>query len=156
MMTTSALRTSLTVSDEFQQVCCDPCRFNGKTTIAMKYCRECTGHLCHNCVNTHMNVNSTQNHHVSYIITKRSQNHVTSSNNVSTIGYSGNLKDSLKGTDGTTRGLEMKCVEHGNHVVSFCLVHDALCCRVCICTCHRDCKLQVGQLLFYFISSVVQ
>lgn len=130
-MSTNALRTSMTVSDENFHVLCDPCRFNGKTTVAMKYCRECNGHLCHNCINTHMKITNTRNHHVSYILTKRAQN------NVSNGSTGGHVTQSMQ------KSLEMKCIDHGKHVVSFCLVHDALCCRVCIGTNHRECKLQV-------------
>lgn len=128
MMSTNLARNSMNFSDEYLHVLCDPCRFNGKTTVAMKYCRDCNGHLCPNCVNLHMKGSNTKNHVVSYIITKRAGNvvHNTSS-----------------GTAQLAKHFETRCIEHSKPVVSYCLVHDSLCCRICIGTSHRECQLQV-------------
>ncbi|WAR09985.1 hypothetical protein MAR_035061 [Mya arenaria] len=70
-MISNALRNSISMSNDSVHVLCDPCRFNGKTTVAIKYCQDCNGHLCPYCVNTHIRVNNTKNHHLSYIFNKR-------------------------------------------------------------------------------------
>lgn len=134
-MTMKSLRNSISLSDESLHVLCDPCRFNGKTTVAMKYCRDCSGHLCPNCVNTHLKITNTKNHHVSYIITKRSQNNASGNAHVTHVSGQSPM---------TSKVPELKCTEHGKNVVSFCSNHDALCCRVCIGTNHRECKLVVS------------
>lgn len=142
-MATDVLRSS--IHDEYLHVLCDPCRFNGKTSVAMKYCSDCNGHLCPNCVNTHLRISNTKMHNVSYIITrdKRSQNNVSIGLSHKTLNTANNgLVQST-----TQKSFEMKCMEHGKPVVSFCHVHDALCCRVCVGTGHRECQLQVSIFL---------
>ncbi|XP_052237699.1 transcription intermediary factor 1-beta-like [Dreissena polymorpha] len=133
-MTANTTKNSISVPDEYLHVLCDPCRFSGKTTVAMKYCRDCNGHLCPNCVNTHIRVSNTKNHHMSYIINKK--------NNFVTTALTTTTADLVYGT-AAQKALEAKCVDHGKPVVSFCALHDALCCRVCIGTGHRECKLQI-------------
>lgn len=126
-MATNLARNYINVTDEYLHVLCDPCRFNGKTTVAMKYCQDCNGHLCPNCVNTHMKVGNTKTHTVTYIHTKRTSNITAASSAVQLY-----------------KRLETKCLDHSKRVVSYCVIHDALCCRVCIGTAHRECKLQVS------------
>ncbi|XP_052814415.1 uncharacterized protein LOC128241500 [Mya arenaria] len=129
-MISNALRNSISMSNDSVHVLCDPCRFNGKTTVAIKYCQDCNGHLCPYCVNTHIRVNNTKNHHLSYIFNKRGgEGEKDASINVDTAATA-------------NKQLEAKCVEHGKSVVSFCDTHDALCCRVCIGKDHRECKLK--------------
>lgn len=125
-MAASLARHSMNVNDEHIHILCDPCRFNGKTTVAMKYCRDCNGHLCPNCLNTHMKISNTKNHAVSYILKKYTTN--TRATSMASQIY---------------KNFETKCLEHSKLVVSNCHLHDALCCRVCIGTTHRECRLQV-------------
>ncbi|XP_045179893.2 E3 ubiquitin-protein ligase TRIM71-like [Mercenaria mercenaria] len=126
-MATNLARKSFNVTDECLHVLCDPCRFTGNTTVAIKYCTDCNGHLCPNCVNTHMKGKNTKKHTLSFIKTKRTSSNTRAS----------------EGTAQSGKSFDTKCLEHTKPVVSYCLTHDALCCRVCIASTHVECKLQV-------------
>lgn len=95
-------------------ITCDPCRFAGKQAVAIRYCKNCYGHFCSHCSESHVKAASTKLHSLIDIVEKRS------------------AKNSYR--------IREKCHDHGAVIISFCETHDALCCNFCVLTDHKDCN----------------
>ncbi|XP_045167249.2 uncharacterized protein LOC123530540 [Mercenaria mercenaria] len=93
---------------------CDPCRFAGKPTLAVKYCKDCKGHFCFFCSKSHVKASRTKTHELISVSKTRS-------------------------TKSSTR-IQEKCQDHGAVLISYCETHEALCCSVCALTSHKGCK----------------
>ena len=96
------------------EMTCDPCRFAGKPTMAVKYCKDCNGHFCLYCSKSHIKAPMTKLHVLINLTKKRV------------------VKSSTR--------IQEKCHDHGAVLISYCETHEALCCSVCILTNHKLCK----------------
>ncbi|XP_045190250.2 uncharacterized protein LOC123547320 [Mercenaria mercenaria] len=104
---------------------CEPCKYRGLTSSAVKYCKSCQEQLCKECVDFHKSFKVTRDH---LLVNTEDQQ---------------SLKLCLD-----VENLRM-CKEHLNKQSEFyCLTHDALLCSLCLLKSeqHRNCISEIVEI----------
>lgn len=116
-------QTTIRDSDELSNINCSTCSVNGKTQEATIYCKNCSVHLCTDCLKDHNKFPMMRSHGVTYS---------SGQADVCRAQVQGSVED------------VPKCVVHAKDVEKFCTEHDAVCCRTCIALKHRSCKIIIS------------
>ncbi|XP_060554787.1 uncharacterized protein LOC132715740 [Ruditapes philippinarum] len=99
---------------------CTTCSEAERTTVAIKYCVDCTTYVCQDCLNDHNKFAALRKHQIVEI---------TEANEL------------LGDTDQVQGKRSVECRSHDGHFVDrYCKDHDEVCCSLCVTVKHRSCK----------------
>ncbi|XP_060588739.1 uncharacterized protein LOC132744138 [Ruditapes philippinarum] len=99
---------------------CTPCSETERTTVAIKYCVDCTTYVCQECLNDHNKFAALRKHQIVEI---------TEANEL------------LGDTDQVQGKRSVECRSHDEHFIDrYCKGHDEVCCSLCVAVKHRSCK----------------
>ncbi|XP_053408040.1 E3 ubiquitin-protein ligase TRIM33-like [Mercenaria mercenaria] len=104
---------------------CEPCRYRGLTSSAVKYCKSCQEQLCKDCVDFHKSFKVTRDH---LLVNTEDQNFLKLCLNVENLRI---------------------CKEHLNKQTEFyCLTHNAFLCSLCLLKSeqHRNCISEIVEI----------